>query len=384
MKKLFIGLGVVVTTLLVLGGVKALQIMAMVQAGEGFAVVPATVTSVEVERQRWPQTLEAVGTVSAERGAVLRAELPGRVVEIAFQSGEDVVEGQVLVRLDTRTEEAQLKAAEAALDLARIEMERAEALRQSRTISAAEFDTASAKFKEAEAQVENIRSLIARKTITAPFSGRAGIRKVNVGSYVAAGDEVVAVQALDTVFLDFALPQQAVSELELGMVVEARVDAYPGKIFAGKLTATSPQLDERTRTVQVQATFSNSEKLLRPGMFARVSVVREEGREVLAVPATAILHAPYGDSVFVIEPASGEKSAVGGGEKAAASEGYVIRQQIVRTGASRGDFVEVSEGLEEGSRVVSTGVFKLRNAMPVVVDNTLSPKFSLDPSPAEG
>ncbi len=384
MKKLFIGLGVVVTTLLVLGGVKALQIMAMVQAGEGFAVVPATVTSVEVERQRWPQTLEAVGTVSAERGAVLRAELPGRVVEIAFQSGEDVVEGQVLVRLDTRTEEAQLKAAEAALDLARIEMERAEALRQSRTISAAEFDTASAKFKEAEAQVENIRSLIARKTITAPFSGRAGIRKVNVGSYVAAGDEVVAVQALDTVFLDFALPQQAVSELELGMVVEARVDAYPGEIFAGKLTATSPQLDERTRTVQVQATFPNSEKLLRPGMFARVSVVREEGREVLAVPATAILRAPYGDSVFVIEPASGEKSAAGGGETAAASEGYVIRQQIVRTGASRGDFVEVSEGLEEGSRVVSTGVFKLRNAMPVIVDNTLSPKFSLDPSPAEG
>ncbi len=384
MKKLLFGLWVVVTTLLVLGGVKALQIMAMVQAGEGFAVVPATVTSVEVERQRWPQTLEAVGTVSAERGAVLRAELPGRVVEIAFQSGEDVVEGQVLVRLDTRTEEAQLKAAEAALDLARIEMERAEALRQSRTISAAEFDSASAKFKEAEAQVENIRSLIARKTITAPFSGRAGIRKVNVGSYVAAGDEVVAVQALDTVFLDFALPQQAVSELELGMVVEARVDAYTGKIFAGKLTATSPQLDERTRTVQVQATFSNSEKLLRPGMFARVSVVREEGREVLAVPATAILHAPYGDSVFVIEPASGEKSAAVGGETAAASEGYVIRQQIVRTGASRGDFVEVSEGLEEGSRVVSTGVFKLRNAMPVIVDNTLSPKFSLDPSPAEG
>lgn len=383
MKKVWIGLLIVLLVLGVLGGVKALQIGAMVEAGKNFSMQPATVSSAEVVRMTWPRTLEAVGTIAAEQGAVLRAELPGRVVEIAFESGSDVEQGQLLARLDTSTEEAQLKAAEASLDLARIEMERAEALRQSRTISASEFDAASAKFKEAEAQVENIKSLIARKTVTAPFRGRAGIRRVNPGSYVAAGDEVVTLQALESVYVNFSLPQQAVSKLELGMVVQAQVDAYPGRVFEGKLTATNPQMDERTRTILAQATLPNKEKLLRPGMFARVSVVKEGSNEVLAAPTTAILYAPYGNSVFVIEPAPANKTD--DPEAAAVNQsGLVIRQQIVRTGASRGDFVEILEGLEQGSQVVSTGVFKLRNLMPVVVDNSLAPEFRLDPNPAEG
>lgn len=388
MKKILIGVGIVLLTLGVLGGVKALQIGAMIKSGQSFQMPPTTVTSAEVERQIWPETIASVGTVSPERGAVLRAELPGRVVEIAFQSGADVEAGQVLVRLDTSTEQAQLKAAEATLELAKIEMERAESLKQSRTISASEFDAASAKFKEAEAQVENIRAVIARKTVSAPFPGRAGIRRVNVGSFVNAGDEIVSLQALDTVYLDFSLPQQAVSDLSEGMVVEAQVDAFPGKVFEGRLTAINPQLDERTRSLQVQATLPNPERLLQPGMFARVSVVKGVSNNVLAVPTTAILYAPYGNSVFVIEEAAknnpdgeGQPGSTGAARSA---EGLVIRQQFVRTGAARGDYIALEQGVEPGQRVVSTGVFKLRNGMPVVVDNSLAPKTSLDPKPSEG
>lgn len=381
-RKIAIGVGLVAVALLLLGGIKAMQIGAMVEAGENFQMPPTTVTSAQVQREDWEQSIPAVGSVTSVNGAELRAEAPGRVVEINFQSGDPVKAGDVLVRLDTETERAQLKAAEASLDLARLELDRAENLRQTRTISASEFDRASASHKEAEAQVENIRAMIDKKTVEAPFDGLAGIRRVNIGSYVSAGDPIVPLQSLDPVFIDFSLPQRTLSEIESGLRVEAVVDSFPDEVFVGRLTATNPGLNASTRMITVQATFENPDHRLRPGMFATVRVIRPQRREVLTIPSTAILHAPYGNSVFLIEKAETPKDdddQPDGGQPE-----LVIRQQFIRTGESRGDFTEVLSGLDEGERIVGAGVFKLRNGSPVVVDNSLKLDPQRDPRPPEG
>lgn len=381
-RKIAIGVGLVAVALLLLGGIKAMQIGAMVEAGENFQMPPTTVTSAQVQREDWEQSIPAVGSVTSVNGAELRAEAPGRVVEINFQSGDPVKAGDVLVRLDIETERAQLKAAEASLDLARLELDRAENLRQTRTISASEFDRASASHKEAEAQVENIRAMIDKKTVEAPFDGLAGIRRVNIGSYVSAGDPIVPLQSLDPVFIDFSLPQRTLSEIESGLRVEAVVDSFPDEVFVGRLTATNPGLNASTRMITVQATFENPDHRLRPGMFATVRVIRPQRREVLTIPSTAILHAPYGNSVFLIEKAETPKDdddQPDGGQPE-----LVIRQQFIRTGESRGDFTEVLSGLDEGERIVGAGVFKLRNGSPVVVDNSLKLDPQRDPRPPEG
>mgnify|MGYP006280083451 CR=1 FL=1 len=395
LKKILIGVALVVLALVVLGAVKALQIRTMIAAGEEQRMPPTTVTSATVERQTWEQALSAVGSVTAAEGTELKAEASGVVVRIAFESGDVVERGKLLVELDTETEQAQLKAARARLDLARLDLERAESLRQSRTISKSEFDSALARYQEAEAEVENIRSLIDDKTLRAPFAGRTGIRQVNPGSFVNVGEPLVALQSLAPIYVDFSLPQQVVSELEAGLSVEARVDSFPERVFRGRLTATSPQLDRRTRTLEVQATFDNAGELLRPGMFVKVRVLKPEPREVLAVPAAAILHAPYGDSVFVIEKADdgaerradGDSRGAGAADSAAGSGGaeeLVIRQRFVRTGAMRGDFIEVQSGLDAGQRIAGSGVFKLRNGSRVVVDNSLALDNELNPTPEEG
>ena len=395
LKKILIGVALVVLALVVLGAVKALQIRTMIAAGEEQRMPPTTVTSATVERQTWEQALSAVGSVTAAEGTELKAEASGVVVRIAFESGDVVERGKLLVELDTETEQAQLKAARARLDLARLDPERAEALRQARTISKSEVDSALARYQEAEAEVENIRSLIDDKTLRAPFAGRTGIRQVNPGSFVNVGEPLVALQSLAPIYVDFSLPQQVVSELEAGLSVEARVDSFPERVFRGRLTATSPQLDRRTRTLEVQATFDNAGELLRPGMFVKVRVLKPEPREVLAVPAAAILHAPYGDSVFVIEKADdgaerradGDSRGAGAADSAAGSGGaeeLVIRQRFVRTGAMRGDFIEVQSGLDAGQRIAGSGVFKLRNGSRVVVDNSLALDNELNPTPEEG
>jgi membrane fusion protein (multidrug efflux system) len=356
-----------------LAGIKVLQIGKMMAAGGG-GMPPTTVTSAEVKEENWPPILSAVGSVSAVQGAVVSTELPGTVAEVAFQSGVTVKKGDVLVRLDASAEEAQFRSAQADLQLARNDLQRSRDLAGRKVISKAELDATESKFKQKEASVDQMRSMIEKKTSRAPFDGLAGIRLVNVGQVVKEGTQIVSVQALDPIYVDFALPEKTVPQLHAGLDVHVRTDASPGREFIGKLTALNSSVDMATRNVTLQATLENRDQALKPGMFAKVDVVLPETKPVLAIPATAIAYAPYGDSVFVIEKKKDSKSG---------KESQVIRQQFIRTGETRGDFVTVTQGLKAGETIVSSGAFKLRNGMPVVINNELAPKPQLSPSPAQ-
>jgi membrane fusion protein (multidrug efflux system) len=357
--------------LLVIGGIKALQIFTMVKGGPP-QIPPTTVTSATVTEENWAPELSAVGTAVAVQGATLSMQLPGTVEEVKFKNGSWVEKGDPLVQLDVSSEQAQLRSAEADAELARLALERAQNLKKTKVISQSEFDTAEATYKQKIAAVDNMKSQIEKKTIRAPFSGEAGIRQVNPGQMVQAGQQVVTLTQLDPIFINFALPQQHVPDLKVGLTVRVTTDALPTREFKGKLTAISPQVDEVTRNVQLQATLENKEHLLRPGMFLKVTVILPNTRKTLVIPATAIAYAPYGDSVFVIESKRDEKTH---------EEGLVLRQAFIRAGESRGDFVAVTEGLKPGEKVVSTGVFKLRNGAPVVIDNKMAPKPQLHPTP---
>ncbi|MES9968385.1 MAG: efflux RND transporter periplasmic adaptor subunit [Candidatus Thiodiazotropha sp.] len=333
---------------------------------------PETVTSDQVRSQRWPNTVSATGTLVAVQGVTVTAELGGKVEEIAFESGDRVTKDDLLVRIDVSAEKAQLRSAEAAAKLARINLDRNRDLRANKTVSQADLDTAEANFKQATAQVDNVSATIAKKTLRAPFAGQLGLRQVNMGQIIEQGTPVVTLQTIDPIYVDFSLPQQKFSILAPGTEVQVSTDAAPDTIFQGKIIAVNPEIDQMTRSVRVRATLSNENELLRPGMFANVKVMLPDEDEVLAIPATAVLYAPYGDTVFVIDETEDEAS----GEKQ-----QVLRQQVVRLGGTQGDFVAVVTGLNKGESVVTSGVFKLRPKMAVVVDNNLAPEASLEPNP---
>ncbi|MBW9267586.1 MAG: efflux RND transporter periplasmic adaptor subunit [Candidatus Thiodiazotropha sp. (ex. Lucinisca nassula)] len=333
---------------------------------------PETVTSDQVRSQRWPNTVSATGSLVAVQGVIVSAELGGKIEEIAFESGDRVKQDDLLVRIDVSAEQAQLRSAEAAAKLARINLDRNRDLRANKTVSQADLDTAEANFKQATAQVDNVRATIAKKTLRAPFAGQLGLRQVNLGQIVEQGTPVVTLQTIDPIYVDFSLPQQQFSILEPGTEVQVTTDAAPEKVFSGRIIAVNPEIDQMTRSVRVRATLSNQSELLRPGMFANVEVMLSDDEEVLAIPATAVLYAPYGDTVFVIDEVEDEKS----GEKQ-----LVLRQQVIRLGATRGDFVAVVTGLEEEEKVVTSGVFKLRPKMAVIVDNSLAPEAEMEPTP---
>ena len=372
-KKIMLTLVIVLVLVGLLAGIKGLQFKTMFAQGANFVPPPETVTTAQVKQDVWQPTLSAVGSVAAVQGVMLRAELTGTVKNIAFDSGASVRAGDLLVELDSSVEQAQLRAAVASADLARLNLERARDLRGRSMVSQADLDSADAQAKQANAQIDNIRALIAKKSIRAPFAGRTGIRQVNLGQWLENGAAVVTLQALDPVYVDFALPQQELAQLSAGMAVRVTTDAFPGQTFDGKLTAIDPEIDAATRNVSVQATLANSAGKLRPGMYANVAVVLPETERVLMIPATAVLYAPYGDSVFVVEDQKDEKT--GAARKA-------LNQKFVRLGKTRGDFVAVASGLDAGQTIVTTGVFKLRNGASVVVDNTLAPSFQLAPKPA--
>lgn len=373
-KKIVTAIFGVVLVFVVLAGIKALQIHSMIAAGAAMAQPAQAVTSTEVRQETWQPTLSAVGSVSAVQGVTVSAELAGTVTEIAFESGATVNKGDLLVQLDIAAEEAQLRSAQADAELTRLELERARDLQQRKVIAASEWDTAQAKNKAAIAQVDNIQSVVAKKTIRAPFSGRAGIRQINLGQFVNAGQQIVSLQSLDPVYVDFSLPQQRLADLAVGMEVRVVSDSFPGKMFDGKLTALNSSLDAATRSVPLQATLGNPDGLLRPGMFAKIEVVLPENKPVLVIPATAVSYAPYGDSVFIIEQKKDEKTG---------TSGLTIRQQFVRLGDARGDFVAITSGLTAGQQIVSSGVFKLRNGMLVEIHNELAPNPEVAPKPSD-
>jgi membrane fusion protein (multidrug efflux system) len=359
---------------LVIAGIKASQIMTMISAGKKMVMPPTTVTSADVKQGDWQPMLTAVGSISPVQGAMISAELAGTVAEINFQSGSLVKKGEVLLKLDASAEVAQMRSAEADAELAKNDLDRARGLAERKVISAAELDAAQSKFAQKKASVDNMQSAIDKKQIQAPFDGTAGIRAVNAGQMVKVGDQLVSLQALGRVFVDFSLPQHQLADVKNDLPVKVTTDAIPGREFEGKLTAINSSIDPATRNVSLQATLDNQDNALRAGMFARVKVLLPQKNPTLFIPSTAVSYAPYGNSVFVIEKKADEKTQ---------KEGLILRQQFIRTGETRGDFVAVTNGLKENEQVVSTGVFKLRNGMTVVVDNSLAPKAELAPKPSD-
>jgi membrane fusion protein (multidrug efflux system) len=357
-----------------LAGIKYLQIERMAAYGDNSVPPPEVVTTAMVKKDSWESLLTAVGSLEAVQGVVITAELKGKVVHIAFEPGTLVKAGDLLVQQDTSVESAQLRSAEAALMLAKINFERIKKLVANKTVSQSDFDNADAQLKEAAAQVDNIRAVIAKKTIRAPFSGRLGIRQVNLGQTLNEGDEIVSLQSLDPIYVNFLLPQQRLARVYPGLAIRLTTDAFPEQVISGKITAINPQVDAATRNIRIQATVKNPAELLRPGMYVNVSVVLPDRIDVITIPATSVLYAPYGDSVFVVEEKKNDLNK---------SSALVLNQKFVRLGETRGDYVSVISGLKQGETVVSTGVFKLRNGQAVVIDNTLSPEFKQMPNPAD-
>ena len=356
-----------------LGGTKALQFSAMGAAGAAMVPPPETVTAAAASEESWENLLTASGSLAPVQGVTIGAEVPGKITAINFESGATVAVGAPLVQLDVSTETAQLRAAESVADLAKLNLTRARELREQGTNSSSDLDAADAQAKQAAAAADNLRAVIAKKTIRAPFAGRLGLRLVNLGQILKDGEAIVTLQTLDPIYANFSLPQQFLSSLSVGAPVRLTSDAAPGQTFAGKITAIAPEVDAVTRNIRLQATLANAAEKLRAGMFASVAVVLPASeKKSLVIPSTAILNAPYGDSVFVISETKNSKT--GAMEK-------TLRQQFIRVGAARGDFVTVVSGLKPGEQVVTTGIFKLRPGMTVNIDNTLAPKAELAPKP---
>ncbi len=372
-RKIWIGsIAGLLATVGVLVGVKAAQIGAMIHAGQSFVPPPEAVTTEKAQASQWEGSNSFIGSLTAVRGVQLGTELPGLIRQIAFDSGAFVKQGAVLVRLDTTTEEAQLASAQADAVLAKLSLDRAKTLRQSGSSPVADLDQAEARAKQADAAVLNLQAVIAKKTIRAPFDGRVAIRSVELGRVLASGDTVASLQSVDPIYVDFSVPQQSLAQVTEKQKVRIRTDIYGQAIWDGSVSTVNPEVDVTTRNVRIRATLPNADGRLKPGMFVNVDVLSADKRDVLVIPATAVLFAPYGDSVYVVE----DKNEGG-------THQLTARQKFVRVGDRRGDYVAVLSGLDAGETVVSTGGFKLRNGASVVVNNSLAPSPQLAPKPAD-
>jgi membrane fusion protein (multidrug efflux system) len=362
-----------VTLLLVaaLGFVKVKQIQSAIGQAAAFQPPPEAVTTVVVSQAQWPSTLTLIGTVVAVQGVTVSADLPGTVEKILFDSGQAVHAGDLLAFLDTRQEQAQLAAIEAQRELAHLNFARTEGLLKEQVISQAEFDRASADYRQLDAQAGEIRAAIDRKTIRAPFSGILGLRQVNLGQYLSAGNPLVTLQSLNPIYVNFGVPQQALAQTHVGREVRVTAQDVTGVEFTGRITATDSVVNESTRNGQAQATFANPEGKLRPGMFVQTEVVVGATSVVLSLPGSAINYAPYGDSVFVVTDLKTPKGQTYRG----------VRQQFVKLGPARGDQIAIVSGIRPGDEVVTSGVFKLRNGAAVHINNTSQPGNSLSPKP---
>ena len=373
LKRMILMLAVVIALVAGLGFVKYRQISAAIAQGASFAPPPDAVTTIVAARETWPSTLNVIGTAAAIQGVTVSADLPGTVAKINFESGKPVQAGDVLVELDTRQERAQLAAAEAQRDLARINFERTQELVKQGVTARTEFDNTSAQQKSTEAQVGEIQATIQRKTIRAPFTGVLGLRQINLGQYLAAGQAIVPLQKLNPIYVNFGVPQQNSVRSIGGRTLRVTSDDLPGATFTGRVTAIDAVINETTRNIQVQATLPNPQGKLRPGMFVQVQVVLGASRQVVTLPASAINYAPYGDSVFVVTDLTDPKGKMYRG----------VRQQFVKVEGSRGDQVAVVSGVNPGDEVVTSGVFKLRNGAAVQINNKVQPPNNPKPKPED-
>lgn len=373
-KQVLMAAAALLAALLVLGGIKGAQIAAMIKAGESFQPPPEAVTTAAVESARWGSSIAAIGSVQPVMGVMLTAEIPGTVREIRFDSGQDVKEGDLLLRMDISTERAELAAAQADATLAEAELGRTRSLLARDARSQADLDIAVAQAARARAAVQNVASVISKKTIRAPFSGRLGIRKVDVGEFLQPGTQIVALDASNPVYVDFRVPQQALAEIEAGQEVTISGDTFGDRTWIGKVDSIDARIDPSTRNVLIRALVDNPDGRLRPGMFVDVKVTLPDMRDVLLIPETALLYAPYGDSVFLVR----------GAENDAEGQGALTAEQVfVRVGERRGDLRAIDSGLEAGQTIVSTGAFKLQNGSAIVVDNALAPEVSENPTPED-
>jgi len=354
-----------------LGFLKFKQVEAAIAQGASFQPPPTAVTTVIAKKETWPSTLTIIGTAEAIQGVTVSADLPGTVAKIHFQSGQWVKEGDILVELDTRQEQAQLANAEANRDLAKINYGRTQELVKEGVVAKSEYDNVLAQQKATEAQVGDIRAAIARKTIRAPFSGVLGIRQVNLGQYLAAGQAIVSLQSLNPIYVNFGVPQQETARVGVGRSLKVTSGELNNMAFNGRITALDSVVNEQTRNIQVQATMANPGDKLRPGMFVTVDLPLGAPKEVIALPASAINYAPYGDSVFVV---SEMKDAKGHTFKG-------VRQQVVKIEANRGDQVAITSGINPGDEIVSSGVFRLRNGASVQINNSVQPENNPNPNP---
>ena len=319
---------------------------------------PPVVAATNVQRSEWQSYLTAVGSLVAVAGVEVNSEVAGKVKSLHFESGQPVKMGQLLVTLDTSTDEAELKGLEAAYQLERVKFTRSQQLIARSFISKSDYDLNKATLDEAKATVAAKKAVIEKKRIVAPFAGQLGIRKVNVGQYLAPGDAIVPLQQLQPIYADFTLPEQHLASLNIDQRLDLSVQAYPGRGFNGRISAINSGIDESTRSVKIRATLDNAERLLHPGMFVDVQVVLNKTKTVLTVPDTAISYNPYGDTVFVIES-----------EK----QGHTVKLRQIEVGETRAGRVEIVKGLNENDQVVSAGQVKLRNGMAVFLDKLPAP-----------
>jgi membrane fusion protein (multidrug efflux system) len=375
---------VIVALILLIGGlagVKVAQIKTLIAFGETMAKAgppPESVNTASAVTQKWGGTLETVGSVISVKGVALGNDSAGVVSGLHFESGARVKQGQVLLELDASVEKAQLASLQARLALAKQSLARSQALAPSGAIPAAQLETDQSTLSGLIADVGATQAQIDRKIVRAPFSGRLGIRLVNLGQYLAPGTTSTVLESTESVFVDFLLPQTDLGQVGVGTPVLALADGATKAPVPGTITAVDPSLNADTRSLRLRATLNNREDDLKPGMFVRIRVILPDEKPVVVVPGTAVVHAPYGDSVFVVEPKKSEAGTAPAGTPA-----LIARQQFVRVGAARGDFMAILAGVNEGEQVVSAGAFKLRNGAPVAVKNEVNTTPELDPHPAD-
>lgn len=382
-KRFLVAAGICLVVLVILAGTKFAQISSLIQAGkaaEAAGPPPEAVATEKATAMSWDAVIEAVGSVAAARGVTLSTESPGVVRAIRFESGAMVKAGQVLVELDTSVERAQLDSLSARRDLAETNAARTRELTKEGAYTKVQLDTDEAQLKTVSADVGALKAQIERKMVRAPFAGRLGIRAVNLGQYVNPGTPVAVLESQESVFVDFTISQQDLARVPVGSPVRIVLPgANPPKTLSGKIAAVDPSVDAITRSVKLRTSVQDDKDELKPGMFVNVSVELPERSNVVSIPATAVLRAPYGDSVFVIEPRKDDKGRPVNGPDGKPAK--MVRQQFVRVGRARGDFVAIEDGVKVGQEIVTQGAFKLRNNAPVMVNNQLKLTPSLNPKP---
>jgi membrane fusion protein (multidrug efflux system) len=341
----------------------------------GMGLPPATVSTMVVAKSEWQPQLSSVGNVRAFRGVELSTEIGGLVQTVPIKSGQDVKEGELLIKLNDASDVAQLNSLKALADLAKVINERDKQQLAIQAISKNVFDTSKADAKSKQAQVEAQTALVAKKNMKAPFSGRVGIVSINPGQYVNPGDKLLTLQTLDPIFVDFNLPQSNAEQIQVGQDIVVTTDAFKGTIFTGKITAVSPKVDTNTRNLQVEAQLANPDKKILPGMFANVNIKLGGEVQLLTLPQTAVTYNPYGSTVFIAKP-TGKKDKQG-------NPSLEAQQVFVTTGATRGDQVAILKGINEGDTVVTSGQLKLKNGTPLIINNKVQPANSPDPKPQE-